>query len=66
MTTLHVRQLPFPRLLLPVTSFVLHVGEHKKILCQLLSKLHLPDTVDENKIQTLKLLIYNVQSVSEQ
>lgn len=42
-----------------------HQGESKKILCQLLSKLHLPGAVDENKIKTLKLLIYNVQSVSE-
>lgn len=30
-----------------------------------MSKLHLPEAVDENKIRTLKLLIYNVQSVSE-
>ncbi|KAF9648455.1 ARM repeat-containing protein [Thelephora ganbajun] len=36
--------------------------ENNKILCQILSKLHLPEVVDENKIKTLKLLIYNVQS----
>jgi len=48
-----------------MTSFPTHEGENKKILCQLLSRLHLPEVVDENKIKTLKLLIYNVQSVSE-
>lgn len=48
-----------------MTSFPTYKGESKKILCQLLSKLHLPEAVDENKIKTLKLLIYNVQSVSE-
>lgn len=48
-----------------MTSFVAYEGENKKILCQLLSKLHLPDVVDEHDIKTLKLLIYNVQSVSE-
>lgn len=46
-----------------VTSFP--TGESKKFLCQLLTKLHLPEAVDENKIKTLKLLIYNVQSVRE-
>ena len=48
-----------------MTSFPTREGESKKILCQLLSKLHLPGVIDENKIKMLKLLIYNVQSVSE-
>jgi len=47
-----------------MTSFVSNEGENKKVLCQLLSKLHLPEVVDENKIRTLKLLIHNVQAVN--
>lgn len=37
--------------------------DDKKSLCQLLGKLYLPDNVDEDKIKTLKLLVYNLQSV---
>jgi hypothetical protein len=32
-------------------------------MCQLLGKLYLPDTVDDDKIKTLKLLVYNIHSV---
>lgn len=34
--------------------------EDKKVLCQVLGRLHLPDTADDDKIRTIKLLIYNL------
>ncbi|KAJ7671638.1 nuclear condensing complex subunit [Mycena polygramma] len=38
------------------------IKEDKRILCQMLGKLHIPDEVDVDKIRTLKLLIDNVSS----
>ena len=37
--------------------------EDKKALCQMLSKLHMPDEVDDDKVRTLKLLVSNLRSV---
>ena len=37
--------------------------EDKKVLCQVLGRLHLPETVDDDKIRTLKLLVHNVFTV---
>ncbi|KAF8424272.1 nuclear condensing complex subunit [Boletus edulis BED1] len=34
--------------------------EDKKVLCQILGRLHLPDKVDDDKIRTIKLLVHNV------
>ncbi|KAH0826785.1 hypothetical protein J3R83DRAFT_5201 [Lanmaoa asiatica] len=34
--------------------------EDKKALCQVLARLHLPETVDDDKIRTVKLLVHNV------
>jgi hypothetical protein len=39
------------------------IEEDKKVLCQLLGKLHIPDTVDDDKIRTLKLLMHNLRLV---
>ncbi|EJC98308.1 uncharacterized protein FOMMEDRAFT_114496 [Fomitiporia mediterranea MF3/22] len=36
--------------------------DDRKVLCQLLGKLYLPDEVDDDKIRTLKLLISNIRS----
>ncbi|EPS94991.1 hypothetical protein FOMPIDRAFT_1019682 [Fomitopsis schrenkii] len=36
--------------------------DDKKMLCQLLGKLHLPETVDEDKARTLKTLMQNIRS----
>lgn len=44
-----------------LTGFPLE--EDKKVLCQLLGKLHLPEKVDEDKLRTLKLLMHNLRSV---
>ena len=33
------------------------------MLCQVLGRLHLPETVDDDKIRTLKLLVHNVFTV---
>lgn len=41
----------------------LSVEEEKKVLCQLLGKLYVPDTVDDDQIRTLKLLMHNVRLV---
>lgn len=38
--------------------------EDKKALCQILGKLHIPETVDDDKLRTLKLLMHNIRSVS--
>ena len=38
-------------------------GEDKKVLCQLIGRLYLPDEVDDDKIRTLKLLVSNIRSV---
>ncbi|KAH8101082.1 nuclear condensing complex subunit [Cristinia sonorae] len=34
----------------------------KKTLCQLLGKLHIPETIDDDKIRTLKLLMHNLRN----
>ncbi|KIJ59925.1 hypothetical protein HYDPIDRAFT_99639 [Hydnomerulius pinastri MD-312] len=36
--------------------------ENKKVLCQVLGRLHLPENVDDDKIRTLKLLIHNIST----
>ncbi|KAH7887136.1 nuclear condensing complex subunit [Phlebopus sp. FC_14] len=36
--------------------------EDKKVLCQVLGRLYLPDNVDDDKIRTLKLLIHTLSS----
>ncbi|THH04391.1 hypothetical protein EW145_g5552 [Phellinidium pouzarii] len=36
--------------------------DDRKVFCQLLTKLYIPDEVDDDKIRTLKLLINNVRS----
>ncbi|KAH7929985.1 ARM repeat-containing protein [Leucogyrophana mollusca] len=36
--------------------------DDKKVLCQMLGRLHIPDTVDDDKIRTLKLLVHNLRS----
>ncbi|KZT24842.1 hypothetical protein NEOLEDRAFT_1134516 [Neolentinus lepideus HHB14362 ss-1] len=36
--------------------------EDKKVLCQVLSKLYIPDAVDDDKIRSLKVLMYNLTS----
>jgi condensin complex subunit 3 len=38
--------------------------DEKKILCQLFSKLYIPEIIDDDKVRTLKLLMYNLHSVS--
>lgn len=37
--------------------------DDKKILCQMLGKLYIPDEVDEDKVRTLKLLLTTLQEV---
>ena len=39
------------------------VEDDKKVLCQVLGRLHLPETVDDDKIRTIKLLVHNVFTV---
>ncbi|KAF8548047.1 hypothetical protein OG21DRAFT_1489698 [Imleria badia] len=34
--------------------------DDKKVLCQILERVYLPETVDDDKIRTLKLLVHNV------
>ncbi|KDQ54411.1 hypothetical protein JAAARDRAFT_60793 [Jaapia argillacea MUCL 33604] len=36
--------------------------EDKKVVCQCLSKLHIPEVIDDDKIRTLKLLMHNLTS----
>ncbi|KII87700.1 hypothetical protein PLICRDRAFT_30295 [Plicaturopsis crispa FD-325 SS-3] len=36
--------------------------DDKKVLCQLLGKLYIPDTLDDDKLRTLKLLMDNLRS----
>ncbi|EGO03950.1 hypothetical protein SERLA73DRAFT_165497 [Serpula lacrymans var. lacrymans S7.3] len=36
--------------------------EDKKVMCQLLGRLYIPDTVDDDKIRTLKLLLSSLSS----
>ncbi|TCD67325.1 hypothetical protein EIP91_000246 [Steccherinum ochraceum] len=36
--------------------------DEKKSLCQLLGKLHIPETIDDDKIRTLKLLMHNIRA----
>lgn len=40
------------------------IEEDKKVLCQLLGKLYIPDVVDDDQIKKLKLLMHNLRSVS--
>jgi hypothetical protein len=51
---------------LPTLSILIlpSLEEDKRILCQMLGKLYIPDEVDVDKIRTLKLLIDNVSSVN--
>ena len=37
--------------------------EEDKVLCQILGRLRLPETVDDDKVRTLKLLVHNVFTV---
>jgi len=37
--------------------------EDKKVLCQVLGRLHLPDSADDDKVRTIKLLICNLSTV---
>ena len=39
------------------------IEEDRKVLCQVLERLYLPETVDDDKIKTLKLLVHNVFTV---
>lgn len=43
---------------------ILDAEEDKKVLCQLLNKLYIPDVVDDHKIRSLKLLMDNLRAVS--
>ncbi|OAX38286.1 hypothetical protein K503DRAFT_718426 [Rhizopogon vinicolor AM-OR11-026] len=38
------------------------IKEDKKVLCQVLGRLYLPEQVDDDKIRTLKLLLHNLHS----
>ena len=40
-----------------------YVEDDKKVLCQVLGRVYLPETVDDDKIRTLKLLVHNVFTV---
>ena len=51
-------KLLFSCILIPDTE------EDKRVLCQLLNKLHIPDVVDDHKIRSLKLLMDNLRAVS--
>jgi len=50
----------------PFSSYILILDaeEDKKVLCQLLNKLYIPDVVDDHKIRSLKLLMDNLRAVS--
>ena len=48
-------------LLLPWPSAV---EEDKRVLCQMLNKLHVPDVVDDYRIRSVKLLMDNLRAVS--
>lgn len=37
--------------------------DDKKVLCQLLPKLYLPDSADDDKVKELKVLMYTLRSV---
>lgn len=37
--------------------------DDRKVFCQLLGKLYLPEKVDEDKLKTVKLLMHNLRSV---
>ena len=39
------------------------VEDDKKVLCQVLGRLHFPETVDDDKIRTVKLLVQNIFTV---
>jgi hypothetical protein len=39
------------------------VEEDKRVLCQMLNKLHVPDVVDDYRIRSLKLLMDNLRAV---
>lgn len=40
-----------------------YVEDDKRVLCQVLGRVYLPETVDDDKIRTLKLLVHNVFTV---
>jgi hypothetical protein len=40
------------------------IEEDKKVLCQMLGKLYIPDEVDDDKIRTLKLLMHTLTLVN--
>jgi condensin complex subunit 3 len=42
---------------------MVYVEDDKKVLCQILERVYLPETVDDDKIRTLKLLVHNVFTV---
>jgi condensin complex subunit 3 len=39
------------------------IEDNRKVLCQVLGKLYLPETVDDDKIRTVKLLVHNLLQV---
>ena len=43
-----------------------YAEDDRKVFCQLLGKLYLPEKVDEDKLKTVKLLMYNLHSVRAQ
>jgi len=44
-------------------SYVVLVAADKKLFCQTLSRLYLPDDADENKLRTLKFLMNSFKQV---
>jgi len=44
-------------------SYVLLLAADKKLFCQTLSRLYLPDDADENKLRTLKFLMNSFKQV---
>lgn len=47
-----------------IPSDIKLIEEDKKVLCQVLNKLHIPDTVDDYKVCSIKLLIDHLRAVS--
>ena len=43
-----------------------YAEDDRKVFCQLLGKLYLPEKVDEDKLKTVKLLMHNLRSVRAQ
>ena len=46
-----------------VTYFAHQTEDNKKVFCQLLGKLYIPDEVDDDKLRTLHLLVTNLKVV---